>query len=162
MAQYTLDELEDRYKTLTARIVAIDIDIGRETDSERRKTLTDRRVDLAMEREKVAADIGVLHPNYPFAVGAPASMLDHRVTALERDVKALRAMWQDFIKPDARAIVSRAVFFGLLLVTWSMWMVKEIRDWLIVHPGQAIAMTLALVLTALIIRWWPEGDAHDP
>jgi hypothetical protein len=41
-----------------------------------------------------------------------------------------------------------------------MWMVKEVRDWLITNPAQAIVITLAMFVAALIIRWLPETD-HD-
>ena len=53
MALSTLEELQSRYDALTGRIVALDVDISREVDSERRKTLTDRRIEMAIEREKV-------------------------------------------------------------------------------------------------------------
>lgn len=161
MALSTLAELESRYDALTGRIVAIDVDISREIDTERRKTLADRRLELAMEREKVASDIAILHPGYPLSVVANAPLLEQRVTILEREVKSLRSLWSAFTNPDARQVVSRAVFYALMIAVWSMWLVKEIRDWLIVHPAQAGAITLAVVLAALIIRWLPEGDDHD-
>jgi hypothetical protein len=157
VALSTLEELEESYRVLTARIVALDIDIGRETDSERRKTLTERRTGLAMEREKVAADIGVLHPTYPLAVIANAPILEHRVTKLERDVQWLKAS----LSPDARALVARTVFYGLIAAVWSMWMIKEMRDWLITNPAQAIAISLAMIIAALIIRWLPEDRDHE-
>ena len=56
--------------------------------------------------------------------------------------------------------MARVVFYGLLIAVWSMWMVKEVRDWLIFHPTQAITLTLVMVIAALIIRWLPEDD-HD-
>lgn len=161
VALSTLAELESRYDALTGRIVAIDVDISREIDSERRKTLTDRRIELAMEREKVAADIAILHPGYPLSVVANAPLLDQRVSVLEREVKTLRDLWRAFTKPSPRQIVSRSVFYVILVLAWSMWMVKEMRDWLIFHPAQAITLTLVMVLAALIIRWLPEGNDHD-
>lgn len=156
MALSTLEELQSRYDALTGRIVAIDVDISREIDAERRKTLVDRRLELATEREKAAADIAILHPGYPLTVVANAPLLDHRVSKLERDVLWLKGVLQ----PGTRAIVARFVFYGLLVAAWSMWMVKEVRDWLIFHPAQAITLTLVMVVAALIIRWLPEDD-HD-
>lgn len=156
MALSTLDELQSRYDALTGRIVAIDLDISREIDGERRKTLTDRRIEMAMEREKVAADIAILHPGYPLTVVANTPLLEHRVGKLERDVLWLKAV----LSPGPRAIVARVVFYALLIAVWSMWMVKEVRDWLIYHPVQAIALSLVMVIAALIIRWLPE-DGHD-
>ena len=161
VALSTLAELESRYDALTGRIVAIDVDISREIDAERRKTLTDRRMELAMEREKVAADIAILHPGYPLAVVANAPLLDQRVSILERDIKELWSLWRSLTKPTARQVVSRSVFYVILILAWSMWMIKEVRDWLIFHPAQAITLTLVMVLAALIIRWLPEGDGHD-
>lgn len=156
MALSTIEELEARYTALTGRIVAIDVDISREIDTERRGTLQARRTELATEREKVAADIAILHPGYSLAAAADASTIERRVSVLERDV---RKLWGIF-KPGPRQVVSRAVFYMLIVVAWSMWMVKEIRDWLVFHPAQAIAVSLALVVAALIIRWLPEDD-HD-
>lgn len=156
MALSTIDELEARYTALTGRIVAIDVDISREIDTERRGTLQARRMELATEREKVAADIAILHPGYPLAAAADASTMERRVSVLEQDV---RKLWGIF-KPGPRQVVSRAVFYALIVLAWSMWMIKEIRDWLVFHPAQAIAISLALVVAALIIRWLPEDD-HD-
>jgi len=156
MAQYTLVELQASYDALTGRIVALDVDIAREVDSERRKVLLDRRTELAIERERTAADIAILHPGYPLAVVANASIIEHRLTKLEDTVKAL---WER-LYPGPRKIVANAAFYVLLALLWSTWMVKEIRDWMLAHPAQAIIISLALVLAALIIRWLPE-DNHD-
>lgn len=48
-------ELERQYQTLTDRIAALDTDIGRELDSERKLVLKERRADLAAERDQVLA-----------------------------------------------------------------------------------------------------------
>jgi hypothetical protein len=58
-------------------------------------------------------------------------------------------------------MTAKLIFWGLLVSLWSMWMIKEVRDWLISSPFQAIAITLALVIAALIIRWLPEDEHHD-
>lgn len=52
-----LDELQRRYDTLAKRIAALDTDIGREMDSERKLTLRERRSDLAAERDQIATDM---------------------------------------------------------------------------------------------------------
>ena len=154
MALSTLDELQSRYDALTGRIVALDVDISRELDSERRKTLSDRRIELATEREKVASDIAILHPGYPLTVVANAPILEARVSALERDV---RKIW-GILRPTVRLWAARTICYILIVVTWSMWMIKELRDWFLLHPPQAVAITLSLILTAVIIRWLPEDD----
>lgn len=51
------DELQRRYDVLTKRIAALDTDVGRELDSERKLVLQERRADLDRERSAVAADI---------------------------------------------------------------------------------------------------------
>jgi hypothetical protein len=50
-------ELQRRYDTLTRRIAALDTDLGRELDSERKLVLAERRAELAAERERVAQDL---------------------------------------------------------------------------------------------------------
>lgn len=47
------DELLARYDILTRRIAALDTDIGRELDSERRLVLKERRADLVAERDQI-------------------------------------------------------------------------------------------------------------
>ncbi len=83
--------------------------------------------------------------------------IEHRVSSLERDVRKLWAT----IRPSPRQMTAKLIFWGLLVSLWSMWMIKEVRDWLISSPFQAIAITLALVIAALIIRWLPEDEHHD-
>ena len=50
-------ELQRRYNTLTKRIAALDTDIGRELDSERKLVLQERRSDLAAERDQVQDEL---------------------------------------------------------------------------------------------------------
>lgn len=45
--------MEKHHATLTRRIDALDTDIGRELDGERRLVLDERRQELASEREQV-------------------------------------------------------------------------------------------------------------
>ena len=51
------DELQRRYDTLTNSIANLDIDIGRELDSERKRVLEQRRADYVAERNQVVADM---------------------------------------------------------------------------------------------------------
>lgn len=53
--QTELDELQRRYDNLTSRIAAVDTDLRREMDGERRLTLEERRVELALHRDTTAA-----------------------------------------------------------------------------------------------------------
>src|SRR5574343_2084549 len=121
MTLSTLQELQAQFVALSARIAALDRDIALETDNERRTVAQSKRDDLAQERERVASDIAMQG-------GVPqAAHIEARVTTLEREVNWIKAL----IKPGPRQTVARIVFYGLLAVCWSMWMIKEIRDLLI-------------------------------
>jgi len=153
MTLSTLSELQAQFDALTARITALDRDIALETDSERRSVARERRAELAREREAAAADIEMMQHGGRKPGNEPTTF-DARLATIEHDVRLLWSM----LRPGPRQVVSRLVFYGLLLGLWSMWMVKEIRDWLIMHPAQAMVITIAVFLAAVIIRWLPEDD----
>jgi CHAT domain-containing protein len=50
-----LDELQRQYDNLTSRIAALDTDLGRELDSERKLVLEERRADLAAKRDTISS-----------------------------------------------------------------------------------------------------------
>lgn len=155
MGLSTLAELQAQFEALTARIAALDRDIALETDGERRGVAREKRAELAREREIIAGEMEMMQQ------GARREALDHapiehRVSTLERDMRRLWGM----VKPGPRQMTAKLLFWAMLVALWSMWMIKEIRDWLIRYPFQAILITLALVVAALIIRWLPEDD-HD-
>lgn len=154
MTLSTLSELQAQFDALTARITALDRDIALETDNERRTVARERRAELASERATVAADIELMQHGGRKAHSTETVTIETRIMRIERDLHLLWSM----LKPGPRQVVSRLVFYVLLLGLWSMWMVKEIRDWLIMHPAQAIVITVAVFLAALIIRWLPEDD----
>ena len=52
-----LNDRERQFDTMTRRIAALDTDIGRELDSERKLVLQERRADLAAERDQVIGEI---------------------------------------------------------------------------------------------------------
>lgn len=65
MAETPLDaqkriEAQRQYDQLTARIAALDTDIGRELDSQHKYTMQEARSDLARERDVVANSLSVL------------------------------------------------------------------------------------------------------
>lgn len=151
MTLSTPAELQARFEALTARIVALDREIALETDRERRAVAQAKRDELAVEREQVAADMALLG-----VTPAQHAPIEHRVSALERDVSWLKRVLQ----PGPRQLLAKVLFFGLLLAAWSLWMIGEVRTWLLAHPAQAIVITLALGTAALVIRWLPEDD-HD-
>lgn len=151
MTLSTPAELQARYDALTTRIGALDVDISRELDTERRTLLQSRRDEMAKEREAIAGDMMLLG-----VTPQKHAPIEHRVLTLEREVTWIKGV----LKPGARQLLARVLFYGLLIIAWSMWMVKEIRDWLLLHPMQAVLITIALVCAALIIRWLPEDSDH--
>jgi hypothetical protein len=155
MSLSTLPELKAQFDALTTRIVALDRDIALETDSERRSVAQQKRAELARERETIAGEMEMIQQGGSHV--PPASTIEHRVSTLEHDVAWLKQL----VQPGARRIAGKLIFYGLLIVAWSIWMIGEIRSWLLVHPVQAIIITLALGLAALIVRWLPEDDSHD-
>lgn len=143
----TADELEQTIAALTARIAELDTEIARDPDSEWRSKVQDKRDGLAHDRERAMGELAVMR-----AKGGGTSDIERRLSALEDVVAWLVGR----IDPTARQMVARLVFWALLVMGWSMWMVKEARDWLLSHPAQAIVITLAVIVAALIVRWLPE------
>jgi hypothetical protein len=156
MSLSTLSELQAQFEALTTRIAALDRDIALESDGERRSLAREKRAELARERETIAGEMEMMQQGERPRSDQHAP-LDHRVSTLERDV---RRLW-GIIKPSPRQQTAKLIFWGLLVLLWSMWMIKEIRDWLMAYPFQAVAITLALIVAALIIRWLPEDEHHD-
>ena len=151
MGLSTLSELQAQFEALTARIAALDRDIALETDGERRGVAREKRAELAREREAIAGEMEIMQHGGESQKSEP---IEHRVSTLERDV---RRLW-GVLQPSTRQMTAKLIFWGLLVSLWSMWMIKEVRDWLIAYPFQAVLITLALVVAALIIRWLPEDD----
>lgn len=55
-ADQVAQELEAKYQHLTKRIQALDTDLGRTLDAEERLVLQERRADLTVERDSIAAE----------------------------------------------------------------------------------------------------------
>lgn len=95
-----LTELQNRYETLSKRIAALDTDIGRELDSERKLVLQERRSDLAAERDQVMAELAEVEMKLsgnrgtpPAAGGQPAGARPAAAqerASLERQLAELR------------------------------------------------------------------------
>lgn len=80
-------ENQQRYDTLTRRIAAVDVDLGRAKDAEERQILDERRRELAAERESVAKDmVGVL-----LGVAATEEIMsaDFRIVNAETTLRSL-------------------------------------------------------------------------
>lgn len=149
MTLSTPEELQRKYDLLTARITALDKEIAIETDSTRRAVSMSQRDSAAREREEIAAALTNIG-----RVAWDAKPIDVRLSFLEREVAHI---WSH-LKPGPRKVVSRIAFYSLLVALWSTWMIKETRDWLVDNEVQAVVITLALLLAAMIIRWLPEDD----
>jgi hypothetical protein len=54
-----------------------------------------------------------------------------------------------------------ALFWGILAVLGASWLIVEFRMWYLSNPVQALGITIAAILTALIVRWLPEADHGD-
>jgi len=83
--------------------------------------------------------------------------IENRVSTLEQDVKAL---W-GILRPSPRQMTAKLIFWGVLVILWSMWMLGETRNWLLTNPVQAIVISVALGGAALVVRWLPEDGHHD-
>ena len=114
------------------------------------------------------------YPNYTplhLAVqdSAPAAMLppdplpvrmgrlESRVQEHETAIQWLRR----HVDPGPRRRTAVMIFWAILLVLWSSWMIVDIRAWYIANPAQAIGITLTAIVAALVVRWLPEADNGD-
>lgn len=154
MGLSTLSELQAQFEALTARIAALDRDIALETDGERRSVAREKRAELAREREAIAGEMEMMQQGGHRDNTAP---IEYRVSTLERDVRKLWAILQ----PGPRQMTAKLLFWGLLVILWSIWMVMETRNWLLTNPFEAVIISLALGGAALIVRWLPEDEHHD-
>ncbi|QLQ08085.1 MAG: hypothetical protein HZY76_20195 [Anaerolineae bacterium] len=94
-----MTELQNRYETLSKRIAALDTDIGRELDSERKLVLQERRSDLAAERDQVMAELAEVEmklsgnrgrPRCRRPAGGRAAAAAQERASLERQLAELR------------------------------------------------------------------------
>ena len=148
----TASDLQARYAILTERIGALNRDLALAQDREQRATLQIRLEELERERDQIAAEMTIQGVT-PRADGH----IEHRVTALEREVRWIKGV----IKPGTRQTFAKVMFYGLLVTALVLWVKPETFAWLIAHPFQALLITLALGIAALIIRWLPEAEDHD-
>lgn len=80
-----LTEAARRYNNLSRRIAALDTDIGRELDSERRLVLDARRGDLIAERDQLQTEIAGLEQKLAFCDGSTSpSMTGAGATSAEQ------------------------------------------------------------------------------
>ena len=98
------------------------------------------------------------------AAMAPPDPLPVRVGRLENQVERHESAieWlRRHVDPGPRRRTSVALFWAILLVLWSSWMILDIRLWYITNPVQAVGITVAAIIAALVVRWLPEADNDD-
>lgn len=100
----------------------------------------------------------------PGAVVTPADLpievgrLKQRVDTHETLIRRIMAE----LDPGPRKRTARAIFYGVIAVLWSSWMIAPIRDWYVVNPVSAAVVTAAAVIVAFVVRWLPEADDEKP
>lgn len=86
----------------------------------------------------------------PVRVGRLESQVDRHETAIE---------WlRRHVDPGPRRRTAVMLFWTILLVLWSSWMIVDIRLWYLSNPVQAVGITAAAIIAALVVRWLPEAD----
>lgn len=168
----TPTEAQRRYDTLTKRIAAIDEDIGRELDGERRLSLEARRDDLVKERDAVQSqltandkrangDLEVLqrrvqdlarvlasdHPQEAHVIidecVSALSRLDKRVLGLEGRVSAIeREIHPPPMVQVWRAAAAVVLVFGVIVGVWQ-------RQVFGVYPVIGVIVEAVLVMLAV-------------
>lgn len=148
------DALAERIRVLSGILEATPEPAQRQIIQEQLAALNRQWEEAVARRDRIREDIP--QPNTP-APATDSQPLEVRVKRLEHDVHWLKQA----LYPGPRKALSRVLFYGLLIVAWSLWMVGETRAWLLTHPAQAIIITVLLGVSALIIRWLPEEAGHD-
>ncbi len=144
----TPGEAQRRYDSLTKRIAAVDADISRELDGERRLALEQRRADLERERDGVQSEIAandhrangdlellqrrvqdlarVLVSDHPQEAHAiidecvtALARVDSRVSGLEGRVSAIeRHIHPPFMVTAWRVMAITVLVFGAAFILW--------------------------------------------
>ncbi len=155
------DELRGQADALAERIRVLDGLLEAATSDDERRVIGEQLARLHREwdaaitkRDRIREGIP---ENHDAGNSPAANTIEHRVSALEHDVAWIKQL----VQPGARRVAGKLIFYGLLIVAWSIWMIGEVRAWLLANPVQAIIITLALGLAALIVRWLPEDGSND-
>ena len=128
----------------------------------------------AQRQSRMAALAAIVmreYPNYTplhlaIAEAQPAAMtppdpLPVRVGRLENQVERHETTIEWLIRhvdPGPRRRTAVAIFWSILVVLWSSWMIVDIRIWYLANPVQAAGVTVAAIIAACIVRWLPEAD----
>lgn len=90
----------------------------------------------------------------PDPIPVRVGRLEQRVDGHDTLLKRILAL----VDPGLRRRTSTAIFWLILVLLWSSWMIVDIRAWYIANPVQAIGITLTAIVAALVVRWLPEAD----
>lgn len=113
-----------------------------------------RHTPLRLAVDEALPGAVVTHSELPIEVGRLKQRVDTHETLIRRILSEL--------DPGPRKRTARAIFYGVIAVLWSSWMIAPIRDWYVVNPVSAAVVTAAAVIVAFVVRWLPEADDEKP
>ena len=93
----------------------------------------------------------------PDPIPVRVGRLEQRVDGHELTLRRILEM----IDPGPRRRTAMALFWGILVTLWSSWLIVDIRVWYLSNPVQAVGISLAAIVAALVVRWLPEADHGD-
>lgn len=62
------------------------------------------------------------------------------------------------INPSPQRRASLVIAAVLFLVIWSVWMISQLREWLLFNPAAAVIISLAFLIAIIAVLWLPGGD----
>lgn len=62
------------------------------------------------------------------------------------------------VNPSAQRRASLVIAAVLVLVIWSVWMISQLREWLLFNPAAAVIISLAFLIAIIAVLWLPGGD----
>ena len=150
------------------------IDLARVPVSSRAADTWHAVIQEAQRQNAMTALAAIVMREYPhytplhvaIAEAQPAAMkppdpLPVRVGRLENQVERHETTLEWLMRhvdPGPRRRTAVAIFWAILVVLWSSWMIVDIRLWYLANPVQAAGVTVAAIIAALIVRWLPEAD----
>lgn len=153
------------------------IDVARVNWNQTPINVWTRVIQEAQQNERMPALAAVAMREYPtyvplhlaFAELVPAAVaapdpIPVRVGRIEQRVdnhETLLKHIMSVIDPGPRRRTAMALFWGILVVLGASWLIVEFRMWYLANPVQAIGISLAAIVAALIVRWLPEADHGD-
>ena len=109
-----LNELKRRYTKLTERIAALDTDIGRELDLERKLTLQERHAEAITERDQVVAEMARIEQQLSETQQAPPRVIGTNpidgATDVPRDLMAFHIQFDRPMDSGGRSLTQSGGF----------------------------------------------------